>query len=236
MAHLRDLSRCRRGSAPLFRGGDAFLIALAFGFWLPALGHAHQRANGRPRRNGLRGDELGRVLQILSMGEVKVESVIVLLFYLWGLTHKAEIHGGNRARRLWFVVRLTGGGLAVRARYWIGTDSTFIRIGNLLETCLLSAYWSLKENFEAVLLKGVLYMHRRSERFSKLTLTEPIQHDSFPLSDVNLKPVLTVYFSEQDKTHKSIFTHWRSSKVTVWRPRARFDDVSRGKPEKSLFP
>lgn len=44
------------------------------------------------------------------------------------------------------------------------------------------------------------------------SLTDPIQHDSLPLSDVNLKPVLTVYFSEQDKTHKSIVTHRRFSK------------------------
>lgn len=59
MVHLRDPSWCCR-STSFFRGGDAFLIALA----LVVLTFGRQAcipgANERLRREGILGDELGK--------------------------------------------------------------------------------------------------------------------------------------------------------------------------------
>lgn len=108
-------SRTHRGAAEQPRslgGGDAFLIALAFGFWLLVLQAYIPRANERLRRREPSGNWVRQVLQILSKGEVEVESVIVLLFYLWGFN-----------TRLRFMVRkyftsLTSVFLTGNVRYW----------------------------------------------------------------------------------------------------------------------
>lgn len=138
----RRTHRGARGSTSLFYGGGRCRFFNCFGF-LPfdswSAGARTAGADERPGSEGLLGIQLGKVLQMLSVGEIEAKSAIVLVFYSWALTQGWDSWRGKYYIKLLFNSsdRYSRG---IDSQLWSGT-----RLCRLLRNTVFdSTNWSLK--------------------------------------------------------------------------------------------